>query len=156
MFNIAQFRELIIKSTLNDLKMYSENAEELLVFTCAAESVGGTYLKQVSGRALGIYQMEPETYNDIWQNYIQKKPSIGMILFSNFNSIFMPSEEIMIYDLRFATAMARLFYHRIPHPLPNKNDPNEIWEYYKQYYNTEKGKAEKHSSISKYLQFIHG
>ena len=65
MLNIAQFRDLIVKSTLNDLLLYSEDAEELLVFTCAVESLGGTYLQQVKGPALGIYQMEPVTYNDI-------------------------------------------------------------------------------------------
>jgi dihydrodipicolinate synthase/N-acetylneuraminate lyase len=100
MFNISQFRELIIKSTLNDLKMYSENAEELLVFTCAAESMGGTYLTQVNGSALGIYQMMPETYNDIWENYIKGKTGLNMLVLSNFNLYFMPPEEVMIYDLR--------------------------------------------------------
>jgi hypothetical protein len=154
MFNISQFRELIIKSTLNDLKMYSENAEELLVFTCAAESMGGTYLTQVNGSALGIYQMMPETYNDIWENYIKGKTGLNMLVLSNFNLYFMPPEEVMIYDLRFATLMARIFYERIKEPLPDKNDINSIWEYYKKYYNTDKGAAQKEDSISNYLSFL--
>lgn len=153
MFNIAQFRELIIKSTLNDLKMYSENAEELLVFTCAVESDGGSYLKQVNGTALGIYQMEPETHNDIWQNYIQNKSSLSMILFSNFHFI-RPSEEMLISDLRYATAMARIHYRRIPQPMPERRNVDTIWEYYKTFYNTPKGKADKDSSIAKYHKFI--
>jgi hypothetical protein len=61
MFNITQFRELLIRPVLDSLQMYSKDAEELLVFTCAAESNGGTYLHQVKGPALGIYQCEPST-----------------------------------------------------------------------------------------------
>ncbi len=153
MFNITQFRELIIKSTLNDLIMYSENAEELLVFTCAVESEGGTFLKQENGTALGIYQMEPQTHNDIWQNYIQNKSNLSMILFSNFHFI-RPSEEMLISDLRYATAMARIHYRRVLEPMPNRLKINDIWEYYKKNYNTSQGKAEKDSSIAKYEKFI--
>ncbi len=154
MFNIAQFRELIIKSTLNDLKMYSENAEELLVFTCAVESLGGTYLTQVGGRALGIFQMMPETYNDIWENYIKGKGGLGLILLSNFHINFMPSEERLIYDLRYATAMARIHYNRVVEPLPDKNNVKAIWNYYKAYYNTFKGDAYETESVIKYMNFI--
>lgn len=156
MLNINQFRESIVKSTLNDLLMYSPDAEELLVFTCATESEGCTYIRQVDGPALGIYQMEPETYNDIWQNYISKKSSLSMIIFSNFEVYSMCSPERMIYDLRYATAMARIFYRRIPEPLPKADDLEGIWEYYKQHYNTPKGKAVKEDAIKKYHDFVRG
>lgn len=153
MINIDQFRKLIIESSLNDLMLYSSDAEELLVFTCAAESDGGSFLHQVNGRALGIYQMEPETYNDIWQNYIKLHPHIGMLLSTNFNIVFIPSEDRLIYDLRFCTAMTRLFYARFPEPLPDCNNVDAIWNYYKKYYNTARGAAEKYSAIKKYLRF---
>jgi len=156
MLNIAQFRELIVKSTLNDLLLYSPEAEELLIFTCATESVGGTYLRQVKGPALGIFQMEPETYNDIWQNYIKFHGSLTLRLFSNFNISLQPSPERMIYDLRFACAMARIFYLRVSLALPKANDIDGIWKFYKTYYNTPKGKAIKEEAIKKYRNFING
>lgn len=154
MLNIDQFRELIIKSTLNDMNMYSKEAEEILVFTCAVETQGGTYLKQINGNALGIYQMEPLTHTDIWQNFIKSKPQLLFQLLNMFNISQIPSEERMIYDLRYATAMARLFYKRFTKKFPNVDDIDGIWEYYKTYYNTEKGKAEREPSINKYLSFI--
>lgn len=154
MLNIGQFRESIIKSTLNDLLLYSPQAEELLIFTCANESLGGTYIRQVNGSALGIFQMEPETYNDIWQNYIKSHGPLTLRLFSNFDVSGMPSPERMIYDLRFATAMARIFYIRINAPLPSENNIDSIWSYYKQYYNTPKGKALKSDAIKNYYNFI--
>ena len=154
MLNITQFRELIIKSSLNDLLLYSEDAEELLVFTCAVESIGGTYLHQVGGPALGIYQMEPTTYTDIWQNFIIPDNKLGLKLFNNFDVNRMPSPSRLIYDLRYATALTRLFYLRIQAPLPSRDDVNAIWDYYKKYYNTFKGKAVKDESIKKYHDFV--
>lgn len=154
MLNITQFRELIIKPALIDIMMYSEDAEELLVFTCATESNGGHYIKQVKGPALGIYQMEPQTYNDIWQNYLKPNARLMSLLFANFNINRIPPEETMIYDLRFATIMARFFYARFKENLPKSNDVEGIWEYYKKYFNTIKGKAFKEESIRKYNSFI--
>ncbi len=154
MLNVNQFRELIVKSSLNDLLLYSKEAEELLVFTCAVESLGGTYLQEINGPALGIYQMEPQTHNDIWQNYIYHNGSLTLRLFSNFDIGSMPSESRLIYDLRYATAMARLHYRRVKSPLPLANNVDAIWDYYKQFYNTPKGKATKDESIRKYHDFV--
>lgn len=154
MLDVTQLKELIINPALTDLQMYSVDAAELLIFTCAAESNGGTYLHQIDGPALGIYQMQPETYNDVWANYILKKSKLSTMLFHNFDVGRMPSEDRIIYDLRYATAMARLFYARIPKQLPNSNDIDGIWQYYKQYWNTHSGKANKLDSIMHYSEFI--
>lgn len=153
MFNVHQLRELIIKPALENLVMLSDDAVELLVFTCAVESGGGTYLKQLNGPALGIYQMEPETYNDLWYNYIQKKPSILLKLVTNFECNRVPDEYRLIYDLRYATAMTRIHYARIPEALPKKENLNGLWLYYKRYYNS-LGKAQEDQTIQKYLSFI--
>lgn len=152
MINIIQFRELIVKPSLNDLVLYSKDAEELLVFTCAVESGGGTYIKQVNGVALGIYQMEPATHTDIWINFINFHPSICMKLSLNF-AVHTQSEDRLIYDLRYATAMCRLHYYRNKEKLPSHQDENAIWEYYKKFYNTPLGKAKKEEAISKYHAF---
>jgi len=154
MLNINQFRDLIVKSSLSDLLLYSQEAEELMVFTCAVESRGGTYLHQVSGPALGIYQMEPMTYNDIWHNFILMDNKLALRLCNNFDVNRMPPESRLIYDLRFATAMTRIFYLRVQAALPAFNDINAIWDYYKKYYNTPKGAAQKDESIKKYRDFL--
>lgn len=154
MINVQQLRELIIKPALNDLQLYSEDAEELLVFTCAVESMGGTFLKQINGPALGIYQMEPSTYYDIWDNYIYHQASLQLRLTTNFNIGRLPSDFRMVYDLHFATAMARIHYARIPEPLPSSKDILAIWEYYKAYYNTNLGASSPALSLGKYHTYI--
>lgn len=153
MFNHTQFRDYIVVPTLNLLNMYSKDAEELLVFTCAAESNGGTYIKQVNGPALGIYQMEPKTYTDIWQTYIPSKSGLLTILALNFNCPIAPNPGRLIYDLKFASVMTRLFYARFKEPIPSHTDVDAIWDYYKKYYNTTEGKADKDACIKQYNKF---
>jgi hypothetical protein len=142
MINPGQLKDLIIIPTLSKLQTYSDDAAELLLFTCAVESEGGSYIKQVKGPALGIYQLEPNTHTDIWINYIQNKGRIRQILAMNFGCHTIPQAERLIYDLRVKEA------------LPKKDDIDAMYAYYKKYYNTEKGKATKDKSIKKYEKFI--
>ena len=153
MFNCDQLTQLVIKPAIADLNLYSEDAVELLIFTCANESQGGTYLSQIKGPALGIYQMEPNTYNDIWQNYIHNNQSLLLQLTHNFDLHQMPSEQRMIYDLRFATAMARIHYDRVKAKIPPARDIDGLWNYYKTYYNTSEGKADVMKAKNAYHRF---
>jgi len=154
LFKLAQFREHILLPTLSALQMYSKDAEELLVFTCATESNGGSLLVQVKGPALGIFQMEPITYADIWHNYIKSRSSLLSIIAMNFDAPRMPEATRMIYDLKYAAVMARIHYRRFSEPLPKADDVDGMWEYYKKYYNTPLGKSKKEKSIEDYQRFL--
>jgi len=134
--------------------MYSVDAEELLVFTCAAESNGGTYIHQVKGPALGIYQCEPSTHTDIWQNYIINRHSITSILSLNFNCPRIPEPARLVYDLHYATAICRLHYRRQAEALPKADDVEGMWDYYKKYYNTANGKAKRDKAVKIYESFL--
>ena len=51
--------------------LVSQEAENLLMGTAAQESALGEYIRQLgNGPALGIFQMEPETFDDIVRNYL--------------------------------------------------------------------------------------
>lgn len=153
MIDSGQLRSLIIKPALQDLTLFSDEAMELLIFTCANESLGGQYLKQISGPAFGIYQMEPATYNDIWQNFIVLKNDLRLKMLHNFSAPTMPDEYRLIYDLRFATAMARIHYARVSEPIPKLYDLNALWNYYKKYYNTSGGAANYTDAVTAYQKF---
>jgi hypothetical protein len=153
MFNANQLRELIIKPTLINMVMFSREAVGLLIFTCAVESEGGTYLKK--GDSLGIYQMETKTYVDIWENYIKNKQSLMMVLSSNFAIYQMPDEERLIWDLRFATIMARIHYERTAKTICGLNGKNDLWYYYRNYYNTSEN-IDRDDAFLKYHNFISG
>lgn len=51
-----------IEPVLRDFDLYSENAVNLILGTIAVESNMGRYYYQVNGPAIGIGQMEPNTY----------------------------------------------------------------------------------------------
>lgn len=159
MMDVNQLAKFIIEPALKDLMLYSEAAVKLMLLTIAVESDGATYIMQKKGPAIGIYQMEPATYNDIWQNYLKSNASKLLIMLSNFDAHGMPSEYRMAYDLRFATAMARLHYFRVKEPLPPANNIKAIAQYWKKYYNTHLGKGTVEKAIEKYnkftAQFVH-
>lgn len=153
MINFEQLRDLIIVPSLSKLQLFSDAATNLMLFTCATESRGGTYLKQIKGKALGIFQMEPETHNDIWINYIRHRPTLLNMLGMHFNVIRIETEDRLVYDLAYATAMARIQYLRVKEPLPKADDIEGLWEYYKAHYNTPLGKAKKTESIKAYKEY---
>ena len=71
-----QLRNLI-RRVLIGIGGYSEEAENLLMGTAAQESALGEYIRQLgNGPALGIFQMEPETFDDIVRNYLSYRPDL--------------------------------------------------------------------------------
>ena len=72
-----QLTLLVVRPTLKKLGLYSLAAERLIVGTIYQES-HAKYLKQLgNGPALGVIQMEPATYGDIWDNYLAYKRTLA-------------------------------------------------------------------------------
>lgn len=122
--------------------------------TCAHESKGGTYLKQENGPALGAWQMEPATHDDIWKNYLPNQGQLTSRL-ANFcivGASERPKAEYMIYHLTYACAMARIHYHRRNMLVPKTLE--EQAQFWKEYYNTPKGEGKPEQYIADYNAFI--
>lgn len=128
-----------IKNTLSPLGLYSVDAEELLMATCAQESLLGTYRHQVNGPAIGIFQDEPGDFNDIWQNFLRGTRLGDQI--SALASTQPPRPIEMQNNDPFAIAICRAHYRRVSHPLPSATDLAGLWHYYKTYYNSVLGAA---------------
>jgi hypothetical protein len=145
MFNPKQFREYILRPVLSSVGLHSPAAEELLLGTACAESMLGTYVHQVGGPALGIFQMEPATHADIWRNYLEYRDElhdkvVGCVPANGWSSWGdMPSHDLLITDLKYATILARIHYRRSPEPLPAEGDWEGMASMWKKVYNTEDG-----------------
>lgn len=165
--NAKQLRELVIRPTLQYLSPaipYSETATELLMMTAAHESHLGEYIAQVGGPALGIYQMEPATENDIWDNYLEYNRQLGVGIYVLSMAPTLKNASLaeregadLIYSLPYATAMARVHYFRVPEALPEGSLQNEetirkLAAYAKKYYNTELGKATEEDYYEAYMR----
>jgi hypothetical protein len=154
MFNNEQFRALIIKPSLIEIGLYSEDAEEILIATLAHESKGGTYLAQVKGPALGPFEMERPTFNYVWTDVSRTNPTIIDTILKSVGRDTSDFPSIMVYNLKFATQMARLRYFVVPKKIPSKDDLDGMWEMYKTYYNSSKGDATKLEFVNDYYHFI--
>lgn len=147
MFNEKQFRERVVRVVLRGIGMWNEYAEELMIGTCAVESAGGTYLVQLeNGPAVGIFQMEPKTHDDIWQKWLPNNPAISHNLMATCMISMKPAASMMVSNLFYACAMARIHYYRAtPEPVPATLE--EQAAYWLKYYNCG-GKG----TIEKYLE----
>jgi hypothetical protein len=127
----------IIRVTLVNAGLWSQNAEDLLLETAAAESGLGSSLHQEGGPALGIYQKEPATLFDRWSNYITYRPHL-VLAFRDINATG-PDTVRLTFDPVYSTLMARVKYLSSPGKIPDTREARAA--YWKQHYNTPKGKG---------------
>ena len=135
----------VICPAIDSVGLYSAEAAVLLLGTAAVESHCGTYLKQIGGGpALGVFQMEPATHDDIIANFLAYRAGLMRAVGA---TVLRTSAAEMTGNLTYAAIMARLHYRRVPEPLPNRHLVKAQGEYWKQHYNTPEGAG----SVRKYI-----
>lgn len=152
--NADHLRMYVIRPVLKDVDLWSQEAENLLLGTAAQESHMGQYLRQVGGGpAKGIYQMEPATHDDIWENYLAYKPQLAANV-HRYLAGFRPSTDQLVWNLGYATLMCRAHYFRVSDPLPVASDVEGLAAYWKQHYNTFRGAGTEREFIENYRRLI--
>lgn len=141
--NKNQLENLIIKPSLDDLcndfeddkRINCPSATKLLLLTTAPESELGHYIKQVGGKALSPYMIEPKTFKWLYS----KQKDDPFLLFTKDTSF-----SWLMGNIVYSTCIARLIYwYKTADPLPSIDDNEGFWKYYKKHWNTEKGKTTK-------------
>lgn len=132
------FRFTIVQPVLARLGLPGEaTAMRLLLGTAAVES-GLRHLAQLgSGPALGLYQIEPATHEDLWVNFLGHRQDLSERVRA-FAHAGTPRAMQLAGNLDYATAIARLVYFRRPEPLPAP-EPEALGAYWKAHYNTAAG-----------------
>jgi hypothetical protein len=141
MIRPAQLRDEVIRPVLASLRPLQadqadtaqENLVELLLGTAMQESHCGDYLAQLHGPALGVWQMEPATEQDIWKNYLNGRPIAVPIMRLIVQGIDRTAQ--LAGNLYYACAMARMQYMRVAAPLPAAGDKVAQAQYYVKHYN---------------------
>ena len=147
MLNVEHFRELIVRPVLEHLDMHSEAAENLVLGTGIHESALCYLVQLGGGPALGLYQMEPATHDDI-RRYINRKPNLVLL-----ESDGTEADE-MVWNLKYATCMCRIHYWRRPEPLPDADDADGMGEYWKRWYNSNLGAGTADGFARDYRQYV--
>jgi len=144
MFDKKQFKDLITRVLSEHPELLSDSAVNLLLSTAAQESQFGRYLRQVGGGpALGVFQMEPETF--IW---------LQSVYFDVYPEISIRMAEELEWDLRLSIFMARLKYRSIPTKLPDANDIPGMAKYWNRYYNANPDHGTDAEFIENYQRFV--
>ena len=143
MIDPAHFHKHVIRPTLTHLGMWSREAGHLMLGTAMKESGLSSLVQKGGGPALGVYQPEPDTHDDIWR-YLGRRTDIA----ARVEALIAPWPsrlEQLKTNLAYATAIARLVYWRKPEPIPHS--PEEQAEYWKRHYNTSKGRGTVEGAI---------
>ncbi|HAT8515209.1 TPA: hypothetical protein I7181_16060 [Vibrio vulnificus] len=156
-----QLSELVVRPELKRLGLWSEAAEQLVIGTIFTES-RGVYLKQHgNGPALGIIQMEPATHDDIWLNFLKYKSDLyqkiseaaSYVDYVQNSKVPVKASEL-IANLRYAVAMCRVHYLRVPEALPPAGDIPALARYWKKHYNTHLGAGAVSDFVDKFPKGI--
>ena len=142
----SQTLALVIRPALEKLSLWSLSAEELVLGTAIVES-GLTYLKQHGdGPALGLWQVEPATHDDLYTNFLNYRPELGSKLIG-LRAAGLSLDENLATNLMYGAAVCRLCYYRKPDALPEAGDIEGQAAFWKQHYNTIFGAG----TVSKYV-----
>lgn len=138
--DVEQVRQFVVRPTLKELSLWTPAAENLVLGTGLTES-RLRYVKQVGGGpALGLWQMEPATHDDLWVNWLHYNDVLADKILCMAGDIvggFPPATEL-VTNLRYACALCRIHYRRVKEALP-PNSPVALASYWKRHYNTHLG-----------------
>lgn len=145
----------IIKSTLEDIDLYSEDALSLIYNTGLVES-RYMYLKQIKGPAKGLFQCESWVAVDICKNYLKYRESlmkkVAKACKLKWYYFLEPKEvdweHILTTNVAAQIIMCRLHYRRVPKPLPKTIE--EQAKQWKKWYNSSKGKG----TVEKFIEIV--
>lgn len=152
--NLSEIKHQIIAPTLKEIGLYSDTALNLVTGTGLVESGFRVTVQSGGGPALGWFQMEPKTHDDIWLNFLRYRPNLANRILAASGLTGLPEAANLIGNRVYSTCMCRVQYLRSPAPLPSATDAAALSAYHKQYYNTALGKANASTNTPLFQQAI--
>lgn len=130
MFDVRHIRDNIVIPTLTALGLgWRQNDVDLMMGTGMQESQF-TYRRQLGGGpALGLWQMEPFTHDDIWKTFLSFRKGLSQRVadIAGYEGLIgCPPAEWMVAKDSYACAMARIKYLRCPEPIPFQRLPTDV------------------------------
>ena len=138
----------IINDVLQKLgEKYADPKALDLVYNTGLVESKYVYLQQIKGPARGFFQCEPWVAVDVCTNYLKYRESlmkkVAKVCMLDWNVFMTPDEAqwryILTTNIAAQIVLCRLHYRRVPKPLPRTLD--EQSRYWKDYFNTAKGKG---------------
>ena len=132
----------IVEYALYRIDSYSDDALAMVVRTGMAES-GYRALKGYGegNPAIGFWQIEPATMNDMITNYIHYRSHYKKNLISLGMNFENDTTLSVMSNMAVQAALCRLHYRRDKDPIPSWDDVEAQASYWKRVYNTVKGRG---------------
>lgn len=157
----TQLRIETIRPVLEHIGLWTPVAEELVLATSAHESQGFRYRRQVGGGpALGLWQMEPATRIDIYENYLR----YNSVLAEKINGLAgvgtggsKDYDDALENNDAYACALCRVAYarHERNFPLPDlADDIPALGAYWKRWYNSKSGAGTVDQFVADYGRYV--
>lgn len=147
------FKSLVVDPTLDFIGLGGGSSSVLLLGVAIIESKL-MYLKQHPGPALGVYQIEPATHHLV-QVWLDKKVDLKWAITKWSGMAALPeSHDPLVYNLRYATCIARCLFASVSKALPAEDDAENLAWYHKNFYNRG-GKTDVDESIKIFEGLIH-
>lgn len=142
----------LVEETLKEFGYYTPDSANLVLGTIAQESTYGKYHRQLgNGPALGIAQMEPNTFNDIVKNYLSYKPGVKINIKRTCGVTELKAEDLETND-KLAICMCRVQYLRFKNPIPTDLPGYAaLWKFR---YNTPLGAGTIKEFIANYKKYV--
>jgi hypothetical protein len=130
------FLNTVIEPAIQAISLWSPAAGQLLLGTALQESKLYQRRQIGGGPALGLFQMEPITHDDIWESYLRYRPVLAGRVLVVAQRTEPPDAEWLVTHDRYAAAMARIKYLRSPEVLPAGDDVVAMAAYWGKFYNS--------------------
>lgn len=157
--SIAYLRHSIVAPALAEVAdvarlphFASEAAIDLVMATAAAESEFSAIHQVGGGPALGLWQIEPATAQDVWANYLEHRGALaaGIQRLLHKGS----RDQQVASNLAYGAALCRIIYLRRPEPLPRLGDIPAYAAFWKAHFNTPAGKGVPAEFVARYARLI--
>lgn len=155
MIDLEQLNAYVVTPVLTHIKSYSDAARNLIIGTGLQETQF-YWVDQTTkgpGPGFGPYQCERRTHNGLWKVFLPTKPQL-MADVSSLLGIWPEDKVSALHgNWNYATAICRVHYLDIPEPLPGARDKRGLAEYWKQHYNTVRGKGTIEEFLENYRRW---
>jgi hypothetical protein len=154
--NFSRARDVLVNAIRPALLILEKGglaSEQLVLGTGIQESLL-QFRQQIGGPALGLFQMEPATHDDCWENFLRFRDSIAAKVRQTLDAGQRPVADTIKVNDRYAAAMCRIRYLRVSAPMPAANDIQALAAYWKQHYNTPLGAGTPQQLLDKWPLFV--
>jgi len=149
MLDLTQCREWIIRKPMKDVGIWTQSGENLVMGIFGVETNWYSYCVQRGNPvAFGPAQCEQAAYYDIWNYCLRKKMTSKILIACGMQDVLVaPDRTNLIYNLRFAALICRMFFARFKDPLPEASDYESMADLHKRLYNTLAGSTDVKKSV---------